>query len=826
MCDNRESIETTNMNIKPKATAFIIFKAIRGSLQVSISLILLSIAARSEDSTGIGFVFALLFFLAITTIIFVFKVVEAYFNFQKEGYQITDNRIIYTSGGIFSDKKTELNIRNITNVTLTLPFIENLVFGTGHINIESAGSGDSEIKLMSVSDPHKHYDSILAAMRKNGFQLNQEELLHQQQPNKKVIVLEVGKFIIGNLLLISFLGPTVVSFTDFDKLTLAFVFGIIGLSIIIQILAIVIRSFDILNRKYCVYNDSLVYTEGFLTKRHSTLPLEKFSDSEYTQGLLQQILGLYTIKLSARGSTNQISFNYLSNGKHLESIIDSAINKFSTSKTKSPDAKQVVNNPSTYHQEFDTTATLEFKPQLLRSIILPLSIIFFIAAMGLFAFAILDKESASIILVSVIALAAICCLFVGIGIIRFIATSYSIRPSGFGYSFAFLNTINTQFQAEKTTAVIINRDPIDRILGTCTINIQSIGSGDNIVYKAVKYSSELESLILSKIGYNQKQKPIQKFHSKFNLMTWLSSHIVGLAVIGMFFMASFLFSIFVREVAVILFVTAAGVATLLIIMSLVIYDGYYYKQLSYELTANFLVVQEGIITLSSKYAVIGFIKDITTVAYPFSNYGSLQFNIAGDIHIPKDQKKQQRPSLQPYYQQQPTGFTFGSNNFRIDFVDNVHRMDDLVDSYLLEKPQIDFDQEKAIQGLKGDHVQMTAKPSVINGLPPFILLGLFPPTWPILLIILPLYIWDISVKSYELEQFRVVYKFGKIYKSQTSILYENIDFIEVQQNFVNKLINNGSVNINTEGSNTTEMEIKDIPNYREIYEFLKGVYEK
>jgi hypothetical protein len=52
-------------------------------------------------------------------------------------------------------------------------------------------------------------------------------------------------------------------------------------------------------------------------------------------------------------------------------------------------------------------------------------------------------------------------------------------------------------------------------------------------------------------------------------------------------------------------------------------------------------------------------------------------------------------------------------------------------------------------------------------------------------------------------------------------LYDKFNFIQKNQGFINKIFNNGIVNIYTVWSGKTEMKLLDIDNYSEIYELLK-----
>lgn len=815
------------MNIKPNKVAFILFQGLKSFTQSFLSILLVGFFSIGDSEFNLGIVLMLIIALFVSIVFSLIKLIPIYFQYQKEAYKLEGSKFIYKSGSIFSDSQVELAIENITNVTLVLPFIETLLFKTGHIYIESAGSAQSEVTLISVDNPKNSYDSILESMRKNGFQLTQSEEVMRQSPGWRAVLVDLlGVFLGFGVSAFFILTISFSTFTQNSGIIPVIVTGVI-LIFLAGLTSIYFRVKDILNRNYIVYNDSIVYDEGFLTKRHSTLPLEKFADSNSNQTFLQQLFGIYTVKLSARGSTNEVAFKYLSEGDKVEELIDKTIKNFhNIEKTKvqerenSTDAQETKVEPHT-NREFGQS-NLSFGISLSRALALPIVVIFFLIALTILALVILPKDVA-------LAFGLIAGIFSFLGVlaiisnlIQYLFTTYQLKPTSFRSSFKFLTTRNMEFQAEKVTSIIIKENPIDRILGTCTIKVHSIGSGTNIVFWATPKTPELYDQVLGKIGYDQTQETILPYRSKFSFMAWVSSHIVGLCAFGFSAFLIFLISIISRE-GIFIIMTASSILLILgYILLLVIYDRYYYDRLTFDLTKDFLVVKEGIITLSQKYAVLEFVKDITTVAYPFNNYGTLQFNIAGDIHAPVSQEQNQNNEFNKLFNnnnQQPGPVNFNSNNFKIDFVPEILKQDDIVDSYLLQKPQESFDTQEAIHTLKGDEIIMSARPSLKNALAPLIF---FPPA----LIIVPIVIWDIHVQSYTLEKNRIVYRFGKIYKSQTSILYENIDHIEIHEGLLNKIFSNGSISINTEGSHTVEMQVLNIPNYKNFFDHLKSVYKK
>ncbi len=88
-------------------------------------------------------------------------------------------------------------------------------------------------------------------------------------------------------------------------------------------------------------------------------------------------------------------------------------------------------------------------------------------------------------------------------------------------------------------------------------------------------------------------------------------------------------------------------------------------------------------------------------------------------------------------------------------------------------------------------------------------------------IMLWLIIWSIKVKYYNFEKDRVLFGSWIIYKKRHSILYSKFNFIEKNQWFINKIFKNWIVKIYTLWSWKIEMLLKDIDNFKDIYDLLK-----
>ncbi|MFZ2255297.1 MAG: PH domain-containing protein [Patescibacteria group bacterium] len=81
---------------------------------------------------------------------------------------------------------------------------------------------------------------------------------------------------------------------------MVFVGSIIGGIIVIGVLAYIVFAYlDLRRRKYEVYTDGIFYTEGFLTRHYSLLPMERIADIENRQSFISRILGLHDLVISS-----------------------------------------------------------------------------------------------------------------------------------------------------------------------------------------------------------------------------------------------------------------------------------------------------------------------------------------------------------------------------------------------------------------------------------------------------------------------------------------------------------------------------------------------
>jgi len=758
---------------------------------------------------AVRFIYSLIFFLAVYFIInrffpvsalyfvIVFILVElfSYYSltvqYKKEKYVFLSNKIIRNGGGIFSDYEVELIVKNITHITMRLPFIENKLFKTGNIGIESAGTGVAEVFLRNLDNPKQIYDYIEKLMRYNGFKLTKANLIQQEQPSSVGAFFEVFKNFISTIFIIFFIGVYIGGGGLIDLITnnLELVIPIAGLVLFLLFVRSIFQFLDLKNRVYNLYSDTITYKEGFLSKNYSFIPIENLSDSTLTQTLVDKIFGLYDVRISCQGSQQEIHFKNMVNGPKLEQNIDNLISQ--TRSLVGTEKQQKVQQAQVQKQaaykarplDVDTRITAEYRMDRKRTL-MPLLIV-------------------SPIFLILFPLMIVWIIFLVTQIIKMNATRYLVKSNSIEQRYNFISQKNIEFTNEKIMAVVFKESFIDKWFNTCSIHFWSIGSAENIKFTNIKKTPNLYESILAKYGIRT-QNALYHMNSNFKISEMLKSTLF-ITILSVFILIGSLVGTIIYNT---LFLIPLLIITFLYII-VAIYKSIYYDRSKLTFYKDFIYFTRGIFFKDFYYTLYDNIKDITTVKYPFSKLGSIKFNVAGE-HIVQQGKNQ----------------SMVSNHFKINYIDDIDTKNELIDIIFYQRPNAQqiIQIEQNIQSYSPKPI-LFSKPDIANSLTGLIIVSVIIfPLIALLPITIPLTIWWVKVKSYSIQPYRVVAKSGILYKKQVSILFNKIDHINYSQGMLNKIFKNGNISINTTGSSTSELIISNIHNFREFYDVLKKYY--
>jgi uncharacterized membrane protein YdbT with pleckstrin-like domain len=747
----------------------------------------------------VSIIYFLLAFIGIAGLATITRIIQ----YEKEEYIFLQNKIIRRSGSIFTDKETELLTTNITHVKHILPFIENKLFSTSTIRIEAAGAAGTELKFESIDKGSAMYEYMQNLMQHNGFKLTKKEEIQTESPHILGVIFEILKNTGAGVLLLFYLlsigGEGLVEVVGFFE-SAPLLFALVSFFIICLLFAYNIFSFlDLHNRKYTLYNDVVMYEEGFLTKHYAFIPVENLADAATTQSVIDRIFGLYDVKLSCQGAGKEILFKNMKNGLVMEENIDKIIAEKTESQAKATKEKTETKATTSSKEEKATKKTkatkqtkitgnnftASYKMELLRSVI-PYLIAF---PFCLIVFPL---------------------LFVwGIGLVTTIintfATTFTIKKNSVQMQYDFIKRQNIEFTLDKVTAIIFQENFMDTWCNTCSIQFWSIGATQPILFKNIKKSSNLYQQMCAKAGMIDNKaryevKPQFSIATMFKATLPLTALGIGICFVSLIALVFGLWPLIFLPILI-----------LLTYIPFIVWRTIWYQRALLQCFDSYIHYKKGIFFREYWYVRYSDIKGLATSKYPASTEGSIKFDIAGERMV--QQGKQQQAS-------------FISNSFTVRYVPDLEIKNKLMDIILEDHPNASTIgmMEKNPASITQKEI-MTVKQDAANSLS--IVLGGSIILFPLILLLpitLPLMYWIVKVRSFSLEDKRIVIRSGIFYKRQKSILYGRIDHINMAQGMLNKMFKNGSIHVNTIGSSKREMSVWDIKQHKEFYKELKKHY--
>lgn len=721
-------------------------------------------------------------------IVLVPLVYGAHIAYTKERYEIHANHLVCHRGGVFSDGRTELDVRNITHVRLRLPWIRHRFFKIGDVRIESAGSAASEITFEAILRPEDVYEQVQELMRNNGYALKRSEILHEESPGLMGAMTDIVKtffgvaftllWIIGGTLglgigLMESSGPL----AGTAVMTIGVAIGV-G-SVLLTLIGLVVRYLDLTRRTYTVYDDTVSYTEGFLTRDNAFIPYENIADAGIHRTFIDQMLGLYDVSVSCQGSGSEIHFRRLSRGPELKEAIATLVANAGALPSE-PEPTQLAAEeagdapvPKSVKKRVPVAAdeawTGTFKMQVGRSLVpllitLPIIPAWIIASIGMY--------------------------------IKAANTTFTVGPHSMSSEYTFLGTKQQSFAYDKVTGVQISRSPIDDYFKTLTVQIWSIGSPLPLTLANVAADDLDLPALLRQCGIVEDEAQGELAQS-FGPKVWLIQNaflLVFLAVlIGIALVAAIAFPplLLLIPILLILPVPAALITAARI------------KRQHITFHDQHIEAQTGIFFRQHVYARYDNIKKVETVAIPFTEQGRFKIYVAGERIVQQQgQEGQQGAGIKIPY------------SLEGSYVEDISTKVGATDALLLGLIE---PREIVGEHPQNEDVLSTSTPAIPNAIVPMLF---FPPAWPFI----PLVAWKISVTRYEVETDRVVKRHGVLFKTVTSVLFNRIDSLQQNQGALGKMFGNGQVTILTAGSSAPDLTVANVPDYTDVYATIRKHY--
>ena len=707
----------------------------------------------------------------------------AYVAYTKEHYELHSDHLVATHGGIFSDGRTELDVRNITHVRIRLPWLRYMFFRIGEVRVESAGSANAEITFEAIREPLQVYEEVRSLMQANGYRLKRAAVLHQESPTVVGAATDVVQTAMGLGVTVVFvllgLGGTLLEAAPSMIGVLGLVVG--GGSAVISFGGLAVRYLDLTRRTYTVYDDTVEYTEGFLTRDNAFIPFENIADASTQRTFVDQILGLYDVSVSCQGSGSEILFRKLSRGPELKASIATLVSEarhVPKPAAQAPKAARSNAAPGAPRRaapaapivapEDVWTADLQMNyPRLLVGMLPALLIfpVFLIGAVTTF--------------------------------IRASRTTFRIGPDSMASDYSFVGASQQSFAYDKVTGVQVTQTPLDDWMGTLSVAIWSIGAPQPLTLESINAHELNLPALLRQCGIPAGDAVEGRLGQSFSILTWLIQNVL---LVGLMITA-----ILLCLIAAITWEPVALLGAVPCVFLIVASAGWTAVRVSrQDVTFHdaHLEVKAGVWFRTHTYARYDDLKKVETVAIPFTDQGVFTVYVAGEQEL---QTGQGGSVKRPY-------------TISGIYIEDIATRVDAMDALLLGKIGAD-----AILGThaQDDDVLQVARPSPANTVVPLGLLGIvfFPA-----LLGLPFAWWTVAVRRYAIETDRVVRRDGILFARVTSVLYNRIDSIQKNQGALGKAFGNGNVTLMTAGSSAPDMGIANVPDFGPVYDTIRAHY--
>ena len=788
-------MQTNSFELRPVRSSFLISRLLAPSL-VLLVMTCASAAVLAFSAPGYTPV-PLLVFATLVVIL----AIDARVALRKEVYQVSANAITARSGGLWADRQADLDLRNVTHVRQHLPWLRYRFFNVGDVLIQSAGSSQSQVVLRCVNDPDAVYQTIRSRLRENGFSLSANELLYEEQPDRIGVFVEVLGMLAGIGILAVWLGGSILLemgggalaayawMEENAAMVPAFIVPVTMYGVPILILGgaltlAALHYLDLRRRTYRVFNDVVVYEEGFLSRTNAFIPYENIADADLLKTLVDQILGLSDVKISCQGSSQEVKFRRLRRGDELKQAVGVLVNSANTAKrSRLPTAPgnegfpvhqpavsgftQASVSRSALPPELAWTATL--KPVPMRAI-----------ATVAWLLPIVPAWLAATVSEWLLASTAV----------------YTVGATSIGLRRGVFRVNEREFSYDKVTGVVVRSGPLDGFFGTASIEIWSIGSNEPLSIAHIKKEHVDLTRLLRNLGIEQ-TPALSTIPLKFGPSAWLRSSIFGFALLATCIAAMVIAPVAAQEPLLSGFVLPVLAA----VCGLYVWRQASVTRTQCSLHASHVELQKGIWWKEHFHVRYDDIKKTSLTRYPGGRAGRLTLFAAGERII--QQNNQNGPPV-PY-------------SIVIPFVDDVEGLLQRMDSVIagMRDPR-DPSRSDAAQVLR------EMQPAIANTVATALFVGLL--VLPFAPILIPVAVARARRRRYRFESDRVVRSEGIFYRTESAVLYQRIDSIRQDQGLLGKMFGNGNVTIFTAGSSRPDLILDALPDHAAAYQLLQEKY--
>lgn len=762
--------------------------------------------------------------------------------YKKEEYIFDKNKIIYNYWNLFSDNSVELIVDKITEVKMILPFFENLIFKTWHILVKNAWTSDSKTIFSNLSNPQEVYENIQILMRENGFHLQKDKLVQEAKPHTLGVLFEIGWriswiFVFLFYMFLNWFFNGKKENLDFENIysEINFTYLVITwwIIIILALIPIILNYLDLKRRKYEIFTDSIFYTNWFLTKIYSFLPMEKVSDVDNSQNFFSKIFWLHDIIISSEWTGNQVIFLNMTDGETLIKNIKYLKNSISLTEEDIKENIEKKEKIVWFIDKTDFSIDYDKDFQAKYFINIPRNIFSSFFYWFLIAIAIFWFTWEIIFILPILWLSIIVWLIKWIIEAKF--TSFILDKNTVEKKYEFLTNSHLTFTIDKITWVTFEENILDKIFKTCTVLFYSIGWNEPIIFNNIKKIENLENKILSKV-WIQKNEDFENVRINFNFKNFILKNIFlfiifFICIIWIFFVERFInisnFKSYYQYLNLNYFGQDNNFIFIFFIIILVLFlnliikfiywkIAYSSKFYNHRIFKKFYEAESWIVFQKKVYSLFKNIKWVNSIKYPFSNDGNIFIDIAWDVVI--SWKNWQK-------------FSIWWRKIFWEYLENIYELQDKIDAILNRKDLNKEVLEKSKQSILNSVVLQLLifilfliwfiSVSILKNLNLlnfktiiwFFLFFIFIFTW--------ISIWYIKSKFYEIQKDRILVWAGIFYKSRKTILLDRVNFVEKNQGFWWKIFKNWIIKIYTVWSSFVDLILSDSNDYKKLYDRLK-----
>lgn len=740
--------------------------------------------------------------------------------YAKERYVFGADRVVRFGGGIFHDTQTELRLKNITHVKMRLPWLENILFGTGTVAVQSAGSGGVEVALRNVKDPEMAYGAMKEMMQRAGFGLSEQKPVCESQPDTVAVLFEVvsqaAAFLAGTVAVVLSAIPGLAALWFFASDAADPVLvraGIILLAVLAAVaflglcVRLVLRYHDLKLRTYRLFHDTVRYSEGFLTTEHAFMPVENISDAETSQTMVSRILEVSDVRISCQGSGQEILFKHMRDGEVFAGLVDKQVAGFRARHRKSrPAAKAAMKERPPADDRFSAEYRMHL-PRILSGTVALVLLLLVLAAAGVFV----RGGIGAFLAANAFLIAIVLIVYTLSPVMRALFTRYSVEAAGVRERYRFIRTRDVEYTPEKMTGIKVTANPLDMMFGTASMHFWSIGSSSDLVFRSVKGLSVEE--IAKKIGAYP-SRSIETWRSSFGGLAMVQANLPLLLAIAAVVVAAFPFS---RIASAAIMAGAVVVA-----FCCWIYLRLPYGRTEMRFYRSHMEFQEGFFWRSTYYIPYDGIKGITTLRYPLSRKGYLSVDVAGEVVMRSDKSRWVRSNkFTAHYFADPSG--------KHDAFDAVLRTND---GTMVEHPLGSGESLRERESVANVllPVSIFAVAVFFAVIVPLKLAGIAAgiPAAAVAIAIVGLPVLFVKARSYALDEDRALAYKGLLRKRKRSVVYPKIDHLNLKRDVLNKIFGNGSVHIYTAGTTASfgaELAIRNVHEFARFHDELKSRYK-